>query len=250
VTKISLKSKLDKHILATVQAKQQVREELQLIDTGCGFSPGVLKSHAEMYIDTNRKTCMKLRESTNRVAFMILDMQRGLILEAMNPVSFHNMYKRLEQSNIDHSAKVYAECSRYVGSTERVLGILGRLTPMTQQEIDMATKRTTERAAVKAGATGTDAAPKKKREITAAGRFQELIMKGTLTDDQIFAAVKKEFGLNDSKRYYVGWYRNYCKRQGKNPPPAKVDPAAKQVKAAKAPKKTTKAPKKATKTTK
>lgn len=72
------------------------------------------------------------------------------------------------------------------------------------------------------------AAPKEKKERapTASSRFQELIMEGKLTDDAIFAAVKKEFGLSDDKRSYVAWYRNYLAKKGKNPPAAKEDKKA------------------------
>lgn len=64
-------------------------------------------------------------------------------------------------------------------------------------------------------------AEKKERGPTAAKRFQELIMEGKKTDDQIFAVVQKEFGLDDNKRSYVKWYRNYLTKQGQNPPAAK-----------------------------
>lgn len=59
------------------------------------------------------------------------------------------------------------------------------------------------------------------RKPSAASRFQDLIMEGKLTDDEIFAAVKKEFSLSDEKRSYVSWYRNHLIKKGKNPPAAK-----------------------------
>lgn len=194
--------------------------------TACGFSEAALRDHAEVYMDFNRKTCLKLRESTNRVAFLILHMQHGLILEVMNPTSFHNMYKKHETAVVSKSAAIYAEYSRYIGSTKTVLRILNRLTPITKEEMIMATKRKEERtrlasAPVKKTADGKPVPPKKK-EVSAAARFQELIMQGTMTDDKIFEAVQKEFGLPASKRGYVGWYRNYLKKNGKNPPAAKV----------------------------
>jgi hypothetical protein len=68
-------------------------------------------------------------------------------------------------------------------------------------------------------AAKVDKAPKEKKP-SAASRFQELIMEGKLTDDNIFATVKKEFGLSDDKRGYVTWYRNHLKKNGKNPPAA------------------------------
>lgn len=44
--------------------------------------------------------------------------------------------------------------------------------------------------------------------------FRDLILKGGKTDDDIFKAVKERFGLDDSKRNYVGWYRNELKKKG------------------------------------
>lgn len=65
----------------------------------------------------------------------------------------------------------------------------------------------------------TPAAPKE-RARTASTAFCELIMKGKQSDDAIFAAVQKEFGLDDTKRSYVGWYRNKLKKDGMSPPAA------------------------------
>lgn len=56
---------------------------------------------------------------------------------------------------------------------------------------------------------------------SASSRFQELIMEGKLTDEEIFSKVQQEFKLADNKRTYVAWYRNYLRKQGKNPPASK-----------------------------
>jgi len=60
------------------------------------------------------------------------------------------------------------------------------------------------------------------KKMSAAQMFQDLIMAGKLTDDQIFEKVQAEFGLDEKKRGYVKWYRNHLKKQGQNPPEAKV----------------------------
>lgn len=59
------------------------------------------------------------------------------------------------------------------------------------------------------------------RKPSAAQMFQDLIMAGKLTDDQIFEKVQAEFGLDEKKRGYVKWYRSHLRKQGKNPPDAK-----------------------------
>lgn len=61
----------------------------------------------------------------------------------------------------------------------------------------------------------TKKSPAKAKKPSASQMFQQLIMEQKLTDDEIFAAVQKQFGLDDKKRNYVGWYRAYLKREGK-----------------------------------
>jgi hypothetical protein len=65
------------------------------------------------------------------------------------------------------------------------------------------------------------AAGPKEKKATASSMFCDLILEGKQTDDQIFAAVQKAFGIDDSKRSYVGWYRNKLRKDGSNPPAAK-----------------------------
>lgn len=73
------------------------------------------------------------------------------------------------------------------------------------------------------GATVTELKqPVKAPRDSAATMFKALIMEGKLTDDQIFAKVAEKFGLDEKKRTYVAWYRNYLTKQGENPPAAKV----------------------------
>lgn len=49
---------------------------------------------------------------------------------------------------------------------------------------------------------------------TAASVFKDLILTGQYSDDEIFAIVQKEFGLDDSKRSYVAYYRRELKNKG------------------------------------
>jgi len=100
-----------------------------------------------------------------------------------------------------------------IGSKPNVEGLLH--TP-TEKEIEMAKARAKAKAAKQAKKTGE----KVPRE-SAAQMFKDLIMAGKLTDDQIFATVKKKFGLDDKKRSYVAWYRNQLSKDGQKPPAAK-----------------------------
>jgi hypothetical protein len=95
--------------------------------------------------------------------------------------------------------------------------------PATKPAAAEAGKKEPKGTAAEKNGPPTTKAPKEptERKATASSRFQELIMAGKLTDDEIFAAVKKEFGLGDDKRSYVSWYRNHLAKKGKNPPAAK-----------------------------
>jgi len=56
---------------------------------------------------------------------------------------------------------------------------------------------------------------------SAADAFRSLIRVGKMSDDQIFASVQEAFGLDDSKRGYVKWYRNDMRKKGEKVPDAK-----------------------------
>jgi hypothetical protein len=81
--------------------------------------------------------------------------------------------------------------------------------------------KTTKAEKPAAKATKPASKPGEKKP-SAAQMFQDLIMSGKLTDDQIFEKVQTEFGLDEKKRGYVKWYRNHLKKSGANPPEAKV----------------------------
>jgi hypothetical protein len=155
------------------------------------------------------------------------------------------------QTPVDVTAELWKQHAVALGASSEALAVIGRFVNITEEEAEMATARS---APPKKEAKGPPpkavkpekptkepkaAAPKepKEKKPSAASRFQELILKPEgRTDDEIFAAVQKEFGLPDEKRSYVSWYRNYLKKQGKAPPPA-VEPKgeAKPTKETKAP---------------
>jgi len=93
------------------------------------------------------------------------------------------------------------------------------------QEDELVEEQETPKAkrgkAAKPTAVKADRAPRERGE-TAAKMFQDLIMEGKLTDEKIFEKVAAKYNLDDNKRSYVKWYRNYLTKRGQNPPPAKV----------------------------
>lgn len=183
----------------------------------------------------------------------------GFDVEKKSSEDFKRIYSKIQDYPVEHAARLYLEYSINLGGTEAALKELGRFTKITDQEITMATTKRAESAAktaakkaakaeaapakktvakkaaaktpVKSAAKTTaatkptsrqaGAAAKKEKGVSAAQRFQDLIMAGKLTDDKIFETVQKEFGLDDNKRSYVRWYRNKLTKDGKNPPAAK-----------------------------
>lgn len=201
---------------------------------------------AKVCADHQRRTCILLERDADRAKYVALDVENGLDLAIAEPKHFDERFKPLVDYPVEKAAALYVEYARGLGATEQVMRLLGKLTPVTNEDIEMATKKKAARAASpvktakktaakKATTTAAKAAKKatgEKKERaprgpTAASKFQELILQSKdgktadLTDDQIFTKVQKEFGLDDSKRSYVKWYRNYLTKQGKNPPAPK-----------------------------
>lgn len=144
-----------------------------------------------------------------------------------------------EGTPIDKVAELYKQHALALGASSEAMTVIGRFVTISEEELNMATAKTSGATAPKKPSPPPKAtkaekpaaepkAPKaakapaepKEKKPSAAARFQDLIMEGKRTDDEIFAIVQKEFGLPDSKRNYVSWYRNYLKKQGKAPPPA------------------------------
>lgn len=134
-------------------------------------------------------------------------------------------------------------CARYlkpikeIGAPPDVVKHAARFIHVTPEELEMAEKKQASKVtefkervqAAKDRKQGTMPSkvkqgpkPKGEKKPKASALFKELILAGKLTDDAIFQAVKKEFGLDDKKRGYVTWYRNDLKKQGLNPPAAKT----------------------------
>lgn len=207
---------------------------------------------AQVCWDHNRRTCILLERSESSVKYVALNVEEGLDVTSADPKDFDRDYKPMVDYPVERAAKLYVEYSRGLGATEQVMKALGKLTPVIKEDIEMAAKKKTTRAAapvktvkkttgkVTKAAAGKAEKPVKEKKApaekkapkergpTAAKRFQELLMlegskKGVAkhTDDEIFSIVQKEFGLDDGKRSYVKWYRNYLTKQDKNPPAAK-----------------------------
>lgn len=189
--------------------------------------------------DRNRRTVLQVACDGETTKYIPLDISEGLEVLKLDTTEFDRRYHPMVNYPAEKAAQLYLGYSLTIGASDEALEFLGRTITITKQEHDMATSK--KKAAGKAAedkkaaaakkaakAAGTKPAKKKtakepgaKRE-TAAQMFQDLIMEGKLTDDQIFAKVKAKFGLDDKKRGYVKWYRNHLRKTGtKNVPDAK-----------------------------
>ena len=187
--------------------------------------------------DFNRHTCIELSRQAGVVKFIPLDIL-GMEVREMSSQEFDRTYKPIEDYPVEKAAKLYAEYATQLGGTPEAMKALADIIPLTSKEIEMATAKkatsakpeTKSKPAAKSAkapvVTEGSKAPAAKKEAdekkpSAANMFKELIMEGKKTDDQIFAAVQKAFGLDDNKRSYVKWYRNDLTKKGMNPPAAK-----------------------------
>lgn len=211
--------------------------------------------------DHQSRTCLQVERLDGVTKYIPLDIAGGLRVQTMPASEFDLRYQPMVNYPAEKAAQLYLGYSQNIGASEEALGYLGQIVNVSKQEFEMATKKqqaaqqqleekrttkgrrtTNTEGPAKAGHRKTDpvvapAKPTKAAKTTAAKApvaksgekkpsasqmFQDLIMAGKLTDNQIFEKVQAEFGLDEKKRGYVKWYRNHLKKQGKNPPEPKV----------------------------
>jgi hypothetical protein len=202
--------------------------------------------------DHNRRTCIQVDRSAGLVKFIPLDIILGLEVHSTSADSFDQRFTPMEGYPVEKACQLFVNYSQTLGATKEAMDYLGQVINVSKQELEMATtkkqtvaekpaaakavKPVAKKAAakpteVKAGRRAIDPVVKAKpaekpaktgEKMSAAQMFQDLIMAGKLTDDQIFEKVQAEFGLDEKKRGYVKWYRNHLKKSGANPPEAKV----------------------------
>lgn len=201
--------------------------------------------------DHNRRTCIQVDRSAGLVKFIPLDIILGLEVHSTSADSFDQRFTPMEGYPVEKACQLFVNYSQTLGATKEAMDYLGQVINVSKQELEMATtkkqtvaekpaaakavKPVAKKAAakpteVKAGRRAVDPVVKPaaksakpgEKKPSAAQMFQDLIMAGKLTDDQIFEKVQAEFGLDEKKRGYVKWYRNHLKKSGANPPEAKA----------------------------
>lgn len=172
--------------------------------------------------DSQRRTCIQVERAAGLVKFIPLDVSLGLEVHSTSADSFDQRFTPMEGYPVEKACQLFVNYSQTLGATKEAMEYLGQVINVSKQELEMATTKkqvTAEKPAAKPAAKPAKPGEKKP---SAAQMFQDLIMAGKLTDDQIFEKVQAEFGLDEKKRGYVKWYRNHLKKQGQNPPEAKV----------------------------
>lgn len=197
------------------------------------------RERASVRKNHNNRTCLEIERREGKVYYVARTDDTGWELMSMGTYDFDHEYStQMPDYPPERAAKLMVGFMQDEGGSPEALRALGSLVTITQKELEVvmakaakkpsiATASGAKKAAPKAAAKGT-AKPTKEREPrhTVAQMMKDLIMEGKKTDDAIFAEVQKEFKLDDKKRGYVSWYRNWLKKHGKNPPEAKKDPKA------------------------
>lgn len=199
----------------------------------------------------NSRTCVVLPNlDAGTKYFRVVTMDpSGLHVKKFDPAVFDLEWKEIKSEDPTRPIRVYVEAARRYGATDEVVEEFSKLVTLTDEDRE-AIRTKSGAARIGTSYTGAKNMSGKNggtgggRGRTVASAFQELIRQGKLTDDQIFAKVQAEFGLDDKKRSYVSWYRNYLRKKGENVPDAKgggkaapapkAAPAAKPAPAAKA----------------
>lgn len=217
-------------------------------------APAIVPCH-----DFQRRTCIQVERINGHVKYIPLDVGMGLEVQTMGVDVFDQRFIPMVNYPTEKACQLYVGYSQTIGATKEALDYLGQVINVSKQEFEMATAKKTAAPAeekrtassrratngktepAKAGRRTTDpvVAPPKdtktkaakpakesvksgEKKESAAQMFQDLIMAGKLTDDQIFEKVQEKFGLDEKKRGYVKWYRNHLKKNGKNPPEPKA----------------------------
>lgn len=191
--------------------------------------------------DHNSRTCIRVTEENGEVKFIPMAVEDSFEVHTTSIESFYQRFEVIADYPVERGCQLFLNYSRAIGATEEVLNHLKKVINIPKEEYDMATakakarkaapkktraKATTKKTAAKAKTKAAHKkAPVKKGKTgkfpSAAAMFQALIRAGKKTDDQIFTEVQKEFGLDEKKRGYVAWYRNYLTKKGEKVPVAK-----------------------------
>jgi hypothetical protein len=208
---------------------------------------------AELVMDVQGRTAIAVGVAKNdEVRYIPMD-SGGCYVYYMAQPKFRITYQHSQKdpaspaslvgTDVAHAARTYVVHMTYAGGSEEALEELGKLTTITSLERETIMKKNEDKKAAQprvagagvANTAGVKKGPKaskepkapkesKEKKLRPADTFRELVMKGGITDDQIFAAVQKKHPeVTKEKRSYVTWYRNDLRKKGENPPAPKAE---------------------------
>lgn len=184
--------------------------------------------------DRSSHTVIEVRRSENHVVFLAY-MGSGVTVERLGHEAFDTQYTHVPDYPTGRAAALFVGFSQVVGGTTEALTELAKLINVSDVEKKMSseklatnksTKTVTKTLKSSHGDVKVDVA--RKPRDSAAAMFKALITEGGITDAEIFAKVQKAFGLDESKRTYVAWYRNQLRKSGVDVPDALGGPRAKK----------------------
>jgi len=194
------------------------------------------RPQVEAFWDSQRRICLMVDKLDGGIVkFISMDIADGFQVSETFEQSFYQRYSEISGFPVDKVAQLYVNYATAVGASEDVVMYLERIVSITNEdkekmlsrlislpkkvakEVEKAVVRSRRKAKKPVAAPPVDGAEYK----SASQMFQDLIMSGKLTDNEIFEQVKEAFGLDEKKRGYVNWYRNNLKKKGENPPEAR-----------------------------
>jgi hypothetical protein len=185
------------------------------------------RSEALLVQDKKGNTALKM--SGGSEVIYIPYSSDGLEVRTLRKVQFDTQYKGSPEYPPGRAAMLYLEFAQLHGATEETLNMLATLVDVPSavrkraleaMHVQETTSDTTKIVKAQMGSARAEVIRKPRR--SAAAMFQDLIMKGLYTDDEIFEQVQEAFDLPESKRRYVQVYRSRLRTKGMNPPPRRV----------------------------
>lgn len=196
------------------------------------------------YKNSNGQTCLVL-ELDDDVARLIAMDSKGLKItkipmkdklgfdpktgaEIVVRTGFARDYAPISDYDVTKGAQIYLTHAKQCGAHKDAVEALASLVAVTDEDREIIRSKMQVVNIIKS--PGPKAEKKEKTmkpasngtRDSAASLFKELILAGTLSDDQIFAKVQQKYDLDEKKRSYVGWYRNWLRKDGQKPPEPKV----------------------------
>lgn len=176
-------------------------------------------------LDYQGRTCLLVKRANSQVRFIPLDVAEGLKVLSLSDKNFDARFKPMPDYPAKKAVQLYVRFAEETGATKEAMELLGTQVKLSKDQV---AKATTKVVTVKAqDGTKTQKVVvrgegRKKEGGSASSMFQELILAGELTDDDIFLQVQKKFNLDPSRRSYVGWYRKKLIKDGKDVPAVKT----------------------------